>query len=459
MEIDFFPKAPAPSAEEEPHACGGSTASQHAAAGAPPSPQQPQHPVASTSGGGDAQQQAEEDAAAAAAAALAPTGPSISAHLARLLASVGDRHAPSGHQLLVLAAHAAMLETGFAFDGAAASPPAVASIATSVTTSGGAYDAAALLANGSGGSYTLSYRFGQLPAADPAEASGSGGTATPAGCPAVLVRCMEVGQHTVVAGMVVPAASNTGGTPNATTSSSGGAGSSPPRPLRPATSLQSLSLSVARYCSRPADPATSSDHNQEQPGRASLAPAELPELWIKLRDRLALPLLAAACAAAGLPPPAGLLTLPWELQEIWLRLLAVRCRSGLEAGAASRLIPDLALFKTEVTVASAGLTQPNHPTNQNRRLTLPSSPAAALSSTTWPPSTPSGARWWITTSNPTPRRPTAQTPTRGDGSARTGPSPRAAPRAAAPRTACCCRTRARSRRRPCRGRRSGRAAG
>jgi hypothetical protein len=51
---------------------------------------------------------------------------------------------------------------------------------------------------------------------------------------------------------------------------------------------------------------------------------ELPKLWVQLKDGLGLPLLMAACAAAGLPPPLGLNSLTYELQEAILSLLEVR---------------------------------------------------------------------------------------------------------------------------------------
>eukprot|EP00884_Botryococcus_braunii_P008235 jgi/Botrbrau1/17412/Bobra.0054s0008.1 len=57
-------------------------------------------------------------------------------------------------------------------------------------------------------------------------------------------------------------------------------------------------------------------------GGASCGFASVKELWIKVKDGLALPLLVAMHAAAGLPPPFGLLQLPMELKEKILDLLS-----------------------------------------------------------------------------------------------------------------------------------------
>ncbi|KAG2426738.1 hypothetical protein HXX76_012796 [Chlamydomonas incerta] len=53
-------------------------------------------------------------------------------------------------------------------------------------------------------------------------------------------------------------------------------------------------------------------------------PAALAAHWRRLKDGLALPLLAAACRAAGVPPPVGLPALPMELQLAVLAKLQAR---------------------------------------------------------------------------------------------------------------------------------------
>ncbi|KAJ9531112.1 hypothetical protein QJQ45_000889 [Haematococcus lacustris] len=55
----------------------------------------------------------------------------------------------------------------------------------------------------------------------------------------------------------------------------------------------------------------------------------LQPLWVSLRDSLAAALTAASHAAAGLPPPLGLLALPWEVKEQVLRLLQARDLAAL----------------------------------------------------------------------------------------------------------------------------------
>ena len=62
-----------------------------------------------------------------------------------------------------------------------------------------------------------------------------------------------------------------------------------------------------------------------------LHPATLSSVWLALKDGVALPMLAACAAAAGLPPPAGLASLPTELKArvltclVPLELAALAC--------------------------------------------------------------------------------------------------------------------------------------
>lgn len=55
----------------------------------------------------------------------------------------------------------------------------------------------------------------------------------------------------------------------------------------------------------------------------------LQSLWATVKDRLALPLFASMCRAAGLPPPLGLITLPVELKEAILHKLPARALAAL----------------------------------------------------------------------------------------------------------------------------------
>ena len=331
MDIDFADRAaarrpaPAPGGDDEPPRAGSSsTAADAAPAGDAPSTSAHRDgggpSTSSDHGGGD------DDAVTAAPHG----GPAVPPHLARLLASLpSDENAAAaavtGHGLLVLAAHAAMLETGFvpadeADSGASSSGSSGA---------GGAYDAPALLAAGAGGVHALRYRL--------ACCSGEGGGKGAAGSPSVMVRCLEVGPHLVAAGIVA---------------TEGGGGGQQQQQQQPKEQLESLTLSVAEFCTPAAAAAAAAGDAAAPSGSgdaiaaAPVAPrrrgwphaarlaARLPDLWIALRDRLALPLLARAAAAAGLPPPAGLLTLPWELQEACLRRLAARDLAALSAACA-----------------------------------------------------------------------------------------------------------------------------
>ena len=85
-----------------------------------------------------------------------------------------------------------------------------------------------------------------------------------------------------------------------------------------------VSLQAATFFPPPAGAEQAWAAGAMQP--ASLDPAGMRRLWTALKDGLAFPMLLAAYAEAGLPPPAGLLALPEDLKQSVLELLGVRCR-------------------------------------------------------------------------------------------------------------------------------------
>ncbi|KIZ04482.1 hypothetical protein MNEG_3474 [Monoraphidium neglectum] len=262
-----------------------------------------EHDAPDRSGGGDGGVEDPDRPAAP------PPGPAISSHLARLLAAApAPPSAVTGAQLLLLAAHAAMLETGFAprRAGGGGNPSAAAAggggdrgvgaDAAPGAAAAAAADVEALLSSAVGGTYTMRYSL---------EPNGSDGPA--------------------VADAARAGATAGGGGAGAT-----GEGAGEPEVV--------LSLGVSRFCRPAAPPQTGAAAAAAAAAWAPLAArlADAPALWLQLRDRVALPLLAAARAAAGLPPPVGLLTLPWELQEAWLKLLPAKDLASL-AGSCCQL--------------------------------------------------------------------------------------------------------------------------
>ena len=63
-------------------------------------------------------------------------------------------------------------------------------------------------------------------------------------------------------------------------------------------------------------------------GHLQLEAAAAKQLWTRLKDGLAFPMLLAAYAEAGLPPPAGLLALPEDLKQRLLTALGVGATGG-----------------------------------------------------------------------------------------------------------------------------------
>jgi hypothetical protein len=195
-----------------------------------------------------------------------PAAPPVPDFLQRQLQQLGGAAAASGHQLLALAVHAAVLESGLA-------------------------QAAPMAPRGKG---LLGAEY-LLPGAAGAE---------PVRCG---VRCLELGPHLVVHATAAATA-------RAAPSGSGG----------PALA-RTLHLRVDEHVRAAAAPAGA--------GAGALFP-RLPATWRLLKDQAALPLLLAACCAAGRGPPFGLLALPQELQTRVLEALPAQALAALAAACA-----------------------------------------------------------------------------------------------------------------------------
>jgi hypothetical protein len=313
-----------------------------------------------------------------------PAKPWIPDHLQRLLSLLTEQQQQqqpqpgvSQAQLLVLTVHAAMLESGF--QPFASLPPAAAAAGpgdTAGSSSSGAdlsqrqQQLMMLVLQGKHGLHTLAY---QLPGGTTQTAAVAGSSSSSHDAAAgvfIEVKAVDVGHHLVLAGSLKTAAAAGASGSAGTGAASSGSGSSS---SSKSSSKLVLSLSIPKshiillQSSTPgadsagaahaaagtaaaadtaaaasadkqnaqADPGTSSiqqqqqerqqenQQQQQQPGWPLCSYAGLQQLWVLLKDRLCLPLLVAGCAAAGLAAPVGLASLPYEMQEAVLALLAV----------------------------------------------------------------------------------------------------------------------------------------
>ncbi len=402
----------------------------------PQQPQQPQQPadkgkqaVAGTGAegqhdGAEARAVEQQDEAEA-EPELEPLPPSqrLPAYLLRTLqASWAPPSGPAG--ILLLAAHAAMLETGFVPHWPAGS--GVYEVPRSCWASSSVCRIQYTLQPSNGDDNSSS-------AMDEAEEAANSGTGAAeqgaAAGPACTLQCSSMGGGAVVlavstqrharhlalqAGAFVqplePAA-----TAGGTAAGSDGAGTS-------------SSSSTAAAAAQGASSAVQllPDGGLALGGHLQLGAAAAKQLWTRLKDGLAFPMLLAAYAEAGLAPPAGLLALPEELKQRVLEALGVSVGvvgaggnwlgTGREEGEAGRLHarqgrllnPGFLRFEAKFSLSlSPGLPTHNriHLPSLPRlhsRTTWPRCAAPAASCATWPPRTPCGARS-LTASSRVPR--------------------------------------------------------
>jgi hypothetical protein len=302
----------------------------------------------------------------------APLRPQVPDHLLRLLSLVlhsgnqqqqqqqQDRQLESlpGVQLLLLAVHAAMLESGFQTAEQPSSPPQPQPPTSAAPAAAGLSNEAPgaashpsqqqrqhellQLLTPHGGVYTLTYTWPRLPSSTPAEYPVEcSGFLSPAAVQ-VELKVLDVGHFLVLAGRVkmpstAAAAAGAAGMPGHV---SGRLAGSSLGELH-ATAQTSTAGKAAAAAAAAATTTGVSVHQQQQQQVVVSATVQaaiacyvsLERLWVQLKDRCCLPLLVAAAAAAGLPPPVSLSSLPYELQELVLQHLEVSHKSWFESDA------------------------------------------------------------------------------------------------------------------------------
>lgn len=268
-----------------------------------------------------------------------PPSQLVPAHLLRTLrasTATAASHSPAG--LLLLAAHAAMLETGFvpswACSGSRAAGGSGEASSWAVPASTWASTGLArvdyqLAPSGGDGAAGSAVAMDAEPAGEASEAA-AGAEAGPAAAPSCTLHCSSLGggrcvlavamrAHTrhlalLAADYVQPWSAGQGAAADAagpSTSSSAAAGSKQVGAAAGPGRVQLLpcgGLAVG--------------------GTLALQAPAVRELWRRLKDGLAFPMLLAAYAEAGLQPPAGLLALPEELKQRVLGLLGVSACLG-----------------------------------------------------------------------------------------------------------------------------------
>lgn len=274
--------------------------------------------------------------------------PTLPAHLARLLATTQQQL--HGVQWLLMAVHAAMLESGFQ-----ACPTQLF--------------AEAVAASGSGRDVCLAYALAPpdhtpsaapaAPAAAAAAARSEAGDAAPAVTEQARcsVRMIQLGPHV----MLVAAAQQ----PASTSGSAGAAGAAAEGSWQ-LVGTHTLHTDQYIAAGRGSSGASSSGPVAPAAEAAAGAYTDLRGLWVWLKDQLCLPLLAATCSMWGWAAPWGLTTLPSEvlqlvLQQLSAKQLAQACcvSSGLRTAAGADALWD-PLYKQEFPGASA-VTRMNGP--------------------------------------------------------------------------------------------------
>jgi hypothetical protein len=287
-----------------------------------------------------------------------PAKPWVPDHLQRLLSLLQQQQQQQQQQginqaqLLVLTVHAAMLESGF-------QPwQQQAAAAAGGDSSSSSSSAAELLQRqqqlllpvlqGSSSVYPLAYLLPGDGGSDAAAAAAAAGSSSAPSGVQVEVKAVDVGHHLVLAGSVKTAAAAAAGVGSSSDSLNGSSklvlSLSIPKShvsvLQSSISVEgsAITTTAAAAASTAAssadqqaasDPGRANEQQQQQPGWPLCAFSGLQQLWVLLKDRLFLPLLVAGCAAAGLVPPAGLTSLPYEMQEAVLALLGVSLGAAL----------------------------------------------------------------------------------------------------------------------------------
>ena len=248
-----------------------------------------------------------------------PPSQRLPTYLLRTLQQSCNRSS-SPAEVLFLAAHAAMLETGFVPRWADEGQVAAAGSSASSSSSSSAFQVPA----SARASSSISRVHFHLVAAnngsncmDEEPAGGSEQQQQEQQAPACTLQCSSMG-----GGAVVLAVSTQSHTRHLS--------------LHAASFTHPLPVSTGPSSSSSSDgSAIASQTVQLLPsgglavgGHLQLEAAAAKQLWTRLKDGLAFPMLLAAYAEAGLPPPAGLLALPEDLKQRLLTALGVGATGG-----------------------------------------------------------------------------------------------------------------------------------
>ncbi|KAF5836456.1 hypothetical protein DUNSADRAFT_5903 [Dunaliella salina] len=221
--------------------------------------------------------------------------PVEASHLARLLAAHNPPPQYAAHQPLLLAVQAAMLEVGFHYEPQSPNQHEANAPAAAAGTQQGAQPSSAQGPMFSNGVCRMSFRWG-APGSE-APAAGAAGAAVPK----CLLTAATMGRFLVVHAKTLATA-----------------GSHPDKPSKHSNG-STLTLHLDSHAA--VDVA-----RLQQDGVAGTPGIfkDLRSLWVHLKDDLALWALAGAHQAANIPPPVGLLTLPFEIKDQILSKLEVR---------------------------------------------------------------------------------------------------------------------------------------
>lgn len=303
-----------------------------------------------------------------AAPPLEPLPPSqlVPAHLLRTLrASIGAATPHSPAALLLLAAHAAMLETGFvpswacrgSSEAGGSSAGSAWAVPASAWASAGLARVAYHLAPGTGDD-----TGGSAMEAEPAGEAEADTAERPAAGASCTLHCSSLG-----GGRCVLAVATRGHTRHLALQAadyvqpwSVGQGSAPDAAGASSSTLAAASNETLAAPACVGLVQLLPGGGLAVGGMLALQAASARELWRRLKDGLAFPMLLAAYAEAGLHPPAGLLALPEELKQRVLGFLGVSFWLG--ARSRQRSVKFLCDCRRELSaVHGSGSTGAAHP--------------------------------------------------------------------------------------------------
>ena len=279
--------------------------------------------------------------------ATLPSHRSVPYHLLHLCSNYQNQTLkPTEH--LVVAVHAAMLESGFVtlstqslVCSMSLATPAAEAVPGAAAASGAS--ASWQLPKAVGGICTLQYSYASSGRTNMASSNSSSAHATPAAAAAggahactCVVKVLDMGVHAVVVGVLNTAAGmiqlTAGPSSSSFSSTAAAAGSSTSSASLQV--VQTVTVPLKQYINRTRIPSASAA-SAARPAAAAAGAAgcgdvlllspyrNLSELWVLLKDQVSLPLLISCCRHLGDSPPFGLTAMPWEMQEAVLKKLKV----------------------------------------------------------------------------------------------------------------------------------------